>query len=365
MNLLIMTGAFPPDMGGVPIYSDILARYLARKPDIKKIIILTRFTKRAPIIENRNKIKILRLLPPLIEPKVFFRKLIIAIPLIINSVILFFAIHLSRIDIVHIISPFTFWIPRLYRVPVIVDIQGYYENERYEKYKIMRISPDVVLSISKNVSTKLYLKKGRTRIRYIPMAFEPLKKVKPEYIQKTKEKYGIPPGSPYLCFACPIRAFKGIYELIDAFDIFLRAHPEYYLIIAGRNIEGERFEKRIKDNEHIIYVGGVPHDEALAIIQGSEMLVQPSEEADAQGYLTRNCLDAIALGTKVILPPNVQEAGKYCPDFVLNEVTPQAIADKIEEVLRLDKKPEYPFEELDAEKVVNEIYQLYKELVAK
>ena len=361
MNLLIMTNVFPPATGGASIYVDILTRYLVRKPGIKKIIVLTRFFKKAPIIENRDKIKILRLLCPRIEPGFLPQKVRGVIPLLIDSLVPFFVIPLFRIDIVHDIHYFNFWIPRIYRVPVIMDNRGMARQE----YKAMGLYADAGLSISRDVlaePTKLYAKGERVKARYIPMPFEPPKRLEPPYIQRTKEKYGIPLNFPYLCFAAPIRAFKGIYELTDAFDIFLRTHPEYYLVLIGKSFEGERLERKIKDNGHIIHIGSVPHNEAMAIIQGSEMLVQPSEEAS--GYIPRSLLEAIALGRKVILPPNVQDAGKYCPDFVLDEVTPQAITSKIEKVLKLNRKPEVPLEEFAPEKVVNEIYELYEELIA-
>ena len=362
MNLLIMTNVFPPAMGGVSIYGDILTRYLVRKPGIKKIIVLTRFTQKAPIIENRNKIKILRLLCPRIEPRFLPQKVRGIIPLLIDSLVPFFVIPLFKIDIVHDIHYFNFWIPRIYRVPVIMDNRGMARRE----YKAMGLYADAGLSISRDVladSARPHTKGNRGRVKYVPMPFESPQKVAPEYIQRVKEKHGIPLNYPYLCFAAPIRALKGIYELVDAFDIFLGTHPQYYLVLIGKSFEGERLERRIKDNGHIIHIGSVPHNEAMAIIQGSEMLVQPSEEAG--GYIPRSLLEAIALGRKVILPPNVQDAGKYCPDFVLDEVTPQAITSKIEKVLKLNKKPEVPLEEFAPEKVVNEIYELYEELIAK
>ena len=359
MNVLFLTPIYFPLTGGSTTYSDILVRYLARKKKIKKFIILTKFTKKAPIVENRDKIKILRLLLSPEEVRFLPPKVSSALCLAINPAIIFFVILLFRINVVHNIFFFNFWIPKIFRIPVIMDVRGM-------GFKKARFSPDptIVLCVSENVlakQTKLYSNDKRPELKHIPLPFEPPEIKEPEYVTGIQEKYSIPSSYPYICFTGAIADYKGVYELVDAFKIFLRAHLEYYLVLAGKDKEGKEFRKKIKDNEHIIYVGEVSHDEAMAIVQGSEMLVLPSK---SEG-LPRSPLEAIALRKKVICPPIVAEFRKYCPDFVLDEIEPRAIAAKMEEVMNTDRKLEYPLEELNPERAVDKIYEIYKELRRK
>jgi glycosyltransferase involved in cell wall biosynthesis len=74
-------------------------------------------------------------------------------------------------------------------------------------------------------------------------------------------------------------------------------------------------------------------------MSGAEIVVLPSR---SEG-LPRVILEAIALGRKVIAPPNIPEFDRHISEFVLSRTDIATLAETLQRVWNLDLKPSFPF----------------------
>ena len=102
------------------------------------------------------------------------------------------------------------------------------------------------------------------------------------------------------------------------------------------------------------FLGEVDHEAALSLIERAEALVLPSR---SEG-LPRVCLEAIALGTKVICPPGVPELQRACPDWIVPAVTVQDVLDKLGQAVRLPFRSSYDIESHDPRLVGRRILEI-------
>ena len=88
-----------------------------------------------------------------------------------------------------------------------------------------------------------------------------------------------------LVYLSNIISSKGIFELIDAFEVLSKTHENIYLNIAGGYIADEymsidkvrkKFEQKISLNDRINYMGKVFESEKVMLLQKSDIFVLPS-----------------------------------------------------------------------------------------
>lgn len=367
MKILIITSIFPPATGGAATYFELLVRGLKNREDIERLVILTKFNSDAPIIEKQNHLTILRLLLPGFSwsnNSKLLRLLTIPLsrlqfPFITLCVVYFFEIKIIHAHI-QIFRSFHYLLTflKLLGKKIILDIRGL--GAFPLNFDLLDRCCDKLICATTNTCRLLEKNNFPSgKAQFIPLPFkEPLPKPL-KVVRRIKLAYEIPMQSPYICFVGNIGEEKGIFELLEAFEIFSQKKPKYKLLLVGKNMMGRRLFHKLSDN--MVYLGPLSHEETLVIIQGSEALVLPSK---AEG-LPRVCLEAIALETKVLCPPNVPELQKYCPDFVIPKIEPEAIKRKLESVLNDDRIPTFPFENHQPEIVIDAVANLYLELISK
>jgi len=96
-------------------------------------------------------------------------------------------------------------------------------------------------------------------------------------IDKTKKQSNIDVrkrfnlNSPYIIFIGRTEPYKGIYELINYFNIFIKKNPtKLNLVVIGEKIFP------VKTNKNIKYLGTVSQKEKIALIKNSLFLINPS-----------------------------------------------------------------------------------------
>lgn len=94
-----------------------------------------------------------------------------------------------------------------------------------------------------------------------------------------RERLGIPPESLVLIFVGHLLRAKGLFELIDAFRLLYREHPDLHLILVGAGEDGkalatEAAEANVGDRVH--FVGARPHDEIPGWLSAADVFVLPS-----------------------------------------------------------------------------------------
>ncbi|MBK7895296.1 MAG: glycosyltransferase family 4 protein [Anaerolineaceae bacterium] len=159
-----------------------------------------------------------------------------------------------------------------------------------------------------------------SRLTHIPITFESPSALPLPTVAAIQAHFGLD-ERPYLLYLGDITPNKGVYELLDAFAQWQTIEPHMTLVLAGMNREGTSFTNRVNQMNNVRFLGQLSHPHALALMQAAAMVLLPSR-SEALGSVI---LEAIGLGKKVLCPPNIPEFERHLPDFVLPEVSSEAI----------------------------------------
>ncbi|MEZ4590642.1 MAG: glycosyltransferase family 4 protein [Chloroflexota bacterium] len=198
------------------------------------------------------------------------------------------------------------------------------------------------------------------RMSYVPITFAPSAPQPPEAIAATRTQFGLEKRA-YLLYLGDITPNKGIYELLPAYAQWQKQVSQVDLVLAGMNREGPTFTRRVAQMPGVHYLGHISHTHALALMQAAEMVLLPSRSEGLPSVI----LEAVGLGKKVVCPPHIPEFETYLPDFVLPEVSTEAIFQTIQKVWHSPITPSYPLEIHAVPGVVSQIVSLYQQLVKK
>ncbi|MGH7312091.1 MAG: glycosyltransferase family 4 protein [Candidatus Rokuibacteriota bacterium] len=350
MRVLLVTPLFFPSLSGAAVYFDTLSQMLGRVAPSTRATILTRAVAGAPRMEQRGSVRILRLLPAARADRTRLGErgagLATAVVMLLVSLVL-------RSDVVHYHTLVSYRamhrLARLFRAPVVGDMRDLaakHEGADLGQYGHCRR----LICASENIRDYL-LAAGfpPERLVHVPIPFLPPVPAPPAAVAAVRARYGVR-DLPYALFIGAILPAKGVAELVAAMALVWQQLPELHLALAGPlTREGDAhfpggFRTHVGRDARLHYLGPVPHEDVLLLLQAAELFVLPSW---AEG-LGRSGLEAIALGRKAILPPGVPEFGTACPEAVLEVVTPAAIAEHIVRTRRAGKPPAYPLERHDA-----------------
>jgi glycosyltransferase involved in cell wall biosynthesis len=204
---------------------------------------------------------------------------------------------------------------------------------------------DAIICITESVHERAKSKlSGVCQIHYVPLPLEP---------PKTRVLTNSPTETraPYFLFLGEISQWKGVDVLLEAFALFRKDRPEYRLLLAGPVCDPPLLEI---DCPGATFLGEVSHEMALGLIERAEALVLPSR---SEG-LPRVCLEAIALGTKVICPPGVPELERACPDWVVPAITVEGVLEKLRQAVSLSFRSSYDIQRHDSRLVGKRIIEI-------
>ncbi len=361
MRPLIISPLFPPAVGGAATYFGQLASRLASDPRVSRLTLLTEQTSGYPQRDEQGKLTILRLLPP--------RLGIPARPYLWHAASfihtqLWFARHLPKLvqhEQIELIHFHTRYRGRLFyralsrsTVPVVADLR----DKLTDPAQLALVSQRLMCCCEGVRNFALAGGYPAARLRLVPMAFSPPRSPDAAEVQLIRQRFGIG-DSPYLLFLGDITENKGVLELLPAFAQWHVRHPQVQLLLAGMNRLGDSFLKIAAATPDARYLGSVPHATALALIAGAEIVLLPSR---SEG-LPRVILESIALGRRVLAPPDIPEFDRHIPDYTLPEVTVPAIAARLEQIWRLPPPPSFPVEDHHYPRVISQILNVYQELL--
>ncbi|HEY77314.1 MAG TPA: glycosyltransferase family 4 protein, partial [Thermoflexia bacterium] len=196
------------------------------------------------------------------------------------------------------------------------------------------------------------------RTALVPIPFDPPEVPSPQQVDAVRQRYGLG-RDPYLLFVGDITYSKGVYDLLEAYSHWRPAHPEVRLVFAGVNREGRQFLQQVRQTAGATFLGHIPHRDVLALMRGAEIVVLPSR---SEG-LPRVILEAVAMSTRVLCPPSIPEFGRHLPEFVLPEVSPEAIVETLEAVWNHEAVPSYPLSAHEVDRVVARLAEVYREVM--
>lgn len=135
-----------------------------------------------------------------------------------------------------------------------------------------------------------------------------------------------------------IKRSKNVFALVDAVKIVKEIFPNIVLYLAGNVKLKERDRQRMESNEHVRLLGAQRRHYVLRLIDRSTLVVNPSR---SEG-MPRSCLEAIAIGKPVLVPPGVREFEQTIPEWIIYNGSALGIAEKICWALEQRCMPNYP-----------------------
>lgn len=365
MRILLVTPLFFPLLSGAAVYFDTLSQGLTALEPALRVTILTRALRGAPLRERRGRVRVLRLLPGAADAGGRGRIAALATPLLVLAVS-----RLLRSDVIHYHTLASYrglrLLAPLCRAPMIGDMRDLAARDEGADLRHYQHCSRVICA-SENIHAFLR-QRGfpADRLAHIPIPFSPPAPAPADRVLAAKARWGLPPEAPYALFVGPIIPAKGVRELLEAMAIVWQRLPRLRLVLAGPlTPEGdalfpEGFRAAVGGLDRAAYLGPVPHEDVLLLLQGSALFVLPSR---SEG-LPRSCLEAIALRRPVALPPGIPEFQRACPGAVLERVAPEAIAAGILRAAAGDGIAEYPLADHDATRTCGMTLALYRSVTA-
>jgi len=364
MRILLVTPLFFPSLSGAAVYFNTLSQALVGQAPAARVTILTRALADAPRFERRGRVRVLRLLPAVARRTAMGDRAAglatVLVTLLVSLALRSQVVHyhtLVSYRAIHRLAP-------LFPAPLVGDMRDLAARDEGASLTYYRHCSRLICA-SENILA--FLTAGgftADRLVHIPIPLVPPALALPARVAGARARYGLARATPYLLFAGAIIPGKGVGELVAAMELVWARLPDLHLALAGPlTPAGEAlfpggFRTRVAREGRLHYLGAVPHDDLMLLLQGAEIFILPSR---TEG-LGRSCLEAIALGRRVILPPGVPEFLRACPEAVLEEVTPKAIAARIERTWQVGAPPAYPLERHEAGRVAALTLAVYRQV---
>lgn len=353
MKVLVLTPLYPPAVGGAAsAFADLVPRLLLGD-DIDRVTVLTERLPGAPRHLERGDLHIRRELPTRVAANALPRALDVWRYLRTQ---LWFGRHFGAAvraggyDLVHFHTRFRG--PAFFRalarlpVPVVADLR----DQLTDAARVAACS-------------RLVLCCGRAVWRFARRAGVGEEKLRlvPVMLGADPADAPHPPAAepaPVL-FVGDLSEAKGVPLLLEAFAALDRddRDPRRELILVGVNRGGRRMVERIEATDGARWLGWQDHGRVLELMTASGLVVLPSR---SEGF-PQVILEALALGTKVLAPPDIPELDEHIPEWVLDELSAPALARAMTRALARPDRPVYPLSEHRPEAVVGRVVAAYTE----
>jgi glycosyltransferase involved in cell wall biosynthesis len=357
MTLLIVTPLFEPATGGASTYYRLLTDILLQGEDADRIHVVTGAVDNAPRFEENHdgRLAVHRIFPRVATAQHGLRQyaryalqnvLYARLPAIVDrrgvDVVL---AHSSFHNYPNVFSPVIRWIARFSECRLIADVRDCLLPRR----RLEQLVPyDQIIACSMNVETHLNQHDQLApEVTRIPVIQESIDSPSTEEIRRFRREHGIP-DVPYICYVGLIKAEKGVRLLLDAYHHLTGYGSDVHLVLAGQMKGSSELRERIDAASSVHHLGVISRKDVFALQTGASLCanLSPSEG------LPRASLEAMALGTPVILPSGVPEFERHCPEHVIEERTPVQVSQQLNSVLETSQTSEYPVERHAPNRVV-------------
>ena len=310
MNVLFLTQAYLPSLGGVQISVRNLAAELVRRGH--RVVIATDGA-RPLTLERSDPAPVLHLRIPYPFHRRPLRRTMAHVLDAANLGALAAVCVARRIAVVHchlvnVDTRYAVALRRLLGLKVVITLRGgelhhWVENHpvRLRYVRRMLESADAVTALS-----QAQLDQARRLNVSLPAETVVIPNpADPHAIGRLAARGVRPPDAPmeYLLFAGRLEAEKRVELLIDAYHRLVTEDPAYPLglIVAGAGSQAELLRAAAQagaGGARIRFVGARPHEDSLALIRDAAILVVPSGASEGCPNVV---LEAMALGTPVVL----------------------------------------------------------------
>lgn len=308
MKIIIATGIYPPDIGGPAIYSDAIARELARRGFKVKVICYSDSKEASP--KYFEAVRVLRKYPKFIRYFLYSWKL-------------FWLARSS--DIIYAQGPLNSGLPalvasKILRKKFVVKLVGDYAWEQgMERFGVKDLIDDfqkkrycwqveLIRKIQKMVSRKAdivitpsnYIKGivsgrgvGPEKIKVV------YNSVDVSWVKKLNFGVFQPQNSYRILSIARLVPWKGLDTLIEIMPELLKENPNFRLIIIGDGPEKDNLESKIKSHKlenKVKMTGRVNHEKVIEYLKNGDLFVLNT------GYegLSHQLIEAMAAGIPII-----------------------------------------------------------------
>jgi glycosyltransferase involved in cell wall biosynthesis len=344
-EIVLFSPSFPPAAGGAANYAYILTSLLSRNQIFDRVIVYTEWesifsksNERPPGVEvrnvfpkrtKRNKIDILSYLAYFVQMTM--------LPILIlwswrkNRTLWFHAYWLYRANTIFPTLRVLVRVTRK-RPQLVLDVR----DREFNQHSVDQIKVfDKIISCSHNVTRHLTsLEISQHRISEIPIPVE----VDFGAVNDTKLPHNVSELGRYVLAAHGFTSGKNTENILHAIKMLRADGIDIGVVVIGRARYWPSIAEEGVSDGWVVFAGPVSNTTALAICMSSEIHINvcPTEG------LPRSSLEAMVLGQKVILPPNVPEFDRYCSEYVVQGDNIKVLANCIKKVLTSRCKAEYP-----------------------
>jgi glycosyltransferase involved in cell wall biosynthesis len=155
----------------------------------------------------------------------------------------------------------------------------------------------------------------------------------------------------------------GIDILIDACNILRKTNQDFVLLIGGQGIHKDYLQSLVdnfKLNSNVKLLGFIPENNLNNYLSNADLFILPSRDLEGFGLVV---LESMASGTPILVspeggPPEVVRL--FDNDLVLEELSPEAIADKLNYLIN-SKKLNFSYSSQCVDFVKNYSWQKYSD----
>jgi len=323
MRILISLMYYRPHYSGLTIYTERLARALARRGH-EVSILTSRYRQDLPVREKLDGVIIYR---PWVLLHISKGVLMPTLPLwawrliqqadVVNA-------HVPQPDAVVIAA-----LSRLHRKPFVLtyhcDLQmprgfvHYLANQvsHVTNHISARLADAIITNTEDYAQASPFLRHYLAKIRAIPPPIE-LEEISPEDITKFREKYGLTPEERVIGIAARLATEKGVEYLVQALPWVLDRHPKARILFAGQHkgvLGEETYAQKLAPlieelGRHWIFLGILPPDEWAVFFHVADVTVLPSINSTESFGMVQ--IESMSCGTPVIASdlPGVRQAVK-------------------------------------------------------
>ena len=174
-----------------------------------------------------------------------------------------------------------------------------------------------------------------SRVRVVPGGIHPERFLAAPERRSARERLGWPQDRPVIFTVRRLTRRMGLENLIDAFALVRRHHPDALLLIGGRGHLAEALQARIDAaglGDCARLLGFVPDEDLPLAYAAADMTVVPTIALEGFGLITLESLAAgtPVLGTPVGGTPEILRGLNSC--MIFDSASPEAIADRIDSV---------------------------------
>lgn len=349
MHLIILTPIFPPASGGAATYYETLSRALLEAGVARQISIISeRFPgEPARTTDSSGRLRVIRLFPHRAGgalskfsqgarycwQNVQYRLLPELIASSGGDTVL---VHSSFQNFGNLLGPI---LERLRnKALLIADVRDHQMpaskvGRRLESYHR-------IIACSENVAAHVALhSKLCARLVVIPIPQQSVEIGDTQEHRQIVTDAGLQPWR-YILYAGLIKRRKGIELLLDAHQSYRRQEPYLDLVLVGSG-KDPRLLSRAESLPGVRLLGPVEHSRLLVLMKFAALNVNLSS---SEG-MPRVSLEALAVGSRVILPPGVPEFRRFClPWVAASDHDPDVLAHQFRSVLSGPATSGYPLE---------------------